>query len=63
MWNRQADIKALEQVQCRAARYVYNDYTSGTPGCVTDRMGKPLTLGKTQDFQTLAAVQKPSWFS
>lgn len=31
----QRDIKALEQVQRRAARYVTKDYTSRTPGCVT----------------------------
>ena len=38
VWDpyRQADIKALEQVQRRAARYAYNDYTSRTPGCVTE---------------------------
>ena len=38
MWDpyRQADIKALEQVQRRAARYVYNGYTSHTPGCITE---------------------------
>ena len=38
VWDpyRQADIKAIEQVQRRAARYLYNDYTSRTPGCITD---------------------------
>ena len=37
MWEpyRQDDIKALEQAQRRAACYVYNDYKSRTPGCVT----------------------------
>ena len=42
MWDpyRQADIKALEQVQPRAARYVYNDYTSRTPGCVTEMVNE-----------------------
>ena len=30
----QKDIKSLEQVQRRAARYVCNDYTTRTPGCV-----------------------------
>ena len=42
MWHpcRQADIKALEQVQRRAARYVYNDYTSRTPGCVTEMVNE-----------------------
>ena len=38
VWDpyRQADIKALEEVQLRAARYLFNDYTTRTPGCVTD---------------------------
>ena len=31
--NRQADIRALESVQCHAARYVNNDYTTRTSGC------------------------------
>ena len=31
----QTHIAALEQVQRRAARYVFNDYHSRTPGCVT----------------------------
>ena len=31
-----ADIEALEQVQHRIARYLYNNYTSCTPGCFTD---------------------------
>ena len=37
MWDlhRQGDIKALDQVQRRAARYVCNDYTSHNPGCIT----------------------------
>ena len=42
VWDpcRQADIKALEQVQRRAARYVYNDYTSRTPGCVAEMVNE-----------------------
>ena len=42
VWDpyRQADIKALEQVKGRAARYVYNDYTSRTPGCVTEMVNE-----------------------
>ena len=36
----QADIKALEQVQRRAARYLYNDYSSRTPGCATDMINE-----------------------
>eukprot|EP00794_Sanderia_malayensis_P016370 gene16370-18012_t len=30
-----ANIQTLEQVQRRAARYVFNDYSTKTPGCVT----------------------------
>ena len=39
MWDpyRQADIKALEQVKRRVARYVYKDYTSG---CDTDMVNE-----------------------
>ena len=33
--HQQGDIKTLEQVQRRAASYVYNDYTTRTLGCVT----------------------------
>ena len=29
------DIKALEQVQSRASRFVFNNYTDRTQGCVT----------------------------
>ena len=38
--HRQGDIKALEQVQRRAARYVFNNYTDRTPGCVTSMLQK-----------------------
>ena len=34
--HRQTDIKTLNQVQRRAARYVFNDYHTRTPGCVND---------------------------
>ena len=49
VWDpyRQADIKALEQVQRHAARYMYNDYTSRTPGYFTyahHRIGKQLRV-------------------
>ena len=42
VWDayRQAYIKALEQVQRRAALYVNNDYTSRTPGCVTEMVNE-----------------------
>ena len=36
----QKDIKTLEQVQRRAARYVLNDYSTRTPGCVTNMVNK-----------------------
>ena len=36
----QKDIKAVEQVQRRAARYVLNDYSTRTPGCVTGMVSK-----------------------
>ena len=37
VWDptKQAKIKAIEQVQKRAARFVNNNYTDRTPGCVT----------------------------
>ena len=50
--------KAPEQVQRLAARYVHNDYTCHTTGCVTD-----MPSGQMPYFQTLEAVQNPSWFS
>ena len=31
----QSNIQTLEQIQRRAARFVMNDYTTRTPGCVT----------------------------
>jgi hypothetical protein len=31
-------IQTLENVQRRAARFVINDYTSGTPGCMTSML-------------------------
>ena len=31
-------IKKLEQVQRRAARFVYNDYSTTTPGCVSNML-------------------------
>ena len=36
----QKDIKALEQIQCGAARYVCNDYSTGTSGCVKGMVNK-----------------------
>jgi hypothetical protein len=32
----QGKIKALENIQRRAARFVTNNYTDRTPGCVTN---------------------------
>ena len=34
----QSNIHALEQIQRRAARFVTNDYTTKTPGCVTNML-------------------------
>ena len=34
--HRKADIKVLEQVQRRGARYINNDCTTSTSVCVTD---------------------------
>lgn len=34
----QEDISALEKVQRRAARYVFNNYSDRTPGCVTSML-------------------------
>ena len=34
--SNQKKIKSIEQVQKRAARFVYNNYTDRTPGCVTN---------------------------
>ena len=47
-------IKALEQVQRRAARYVY-DYTSRTPGCVTE-MVKELGWESLQDRRQISRL-------
>ena len=51
--NLQAQKSALEQVQKRAARYVCNDYTSRTPGCVTkmldDLKWEPLEARRRHD--------------
>jgi hypothetical protein len=33
--RKQVDMMILEQVQRRAARFVHNNYTERTPGCVT----------------------------
>ena len=41
IWDLTTDynIKILDQVQKRAARFVTNDYTTRTPGCVTRMQG------------------------
>ena len=53
--HQQGDIKTLEQVQCQAARYVYNDYTTRTPGCVT-AMVKDIGWESLQDQQYIARL-------
>ena len=55
VWDpyQQTDIKALEQVQRRAAIYVFNDYSTRTPGCVTkmldDLEWEPLEVRRRHD--------------
>ena len=55
LWDpyQQTDIKALEQAQRRAARYVFNDYSTRTPGCVTkmldDLEWEPLEVRRRHD--------------
>ena len=41
-------IKSIEQVQKRAARFVHNNYTDRTPGCVTN-MVKSLKWENLED--------------
>ena len=48
----QSNIQALEQVQKRAARFVFNDYTTRTPGCLTkilDDLGWDTLQKRRQD--------------
>ena len=59
--HRQADIRALENVQRRAARYVNNDYTTHTFGCVTD-MIKGLALG-WESLEDWRNVARPTFFT
>ena len=54
--DRQGDTKTLDQVQRRAARYVYNDYITRTPGCIT-AMVKEIGWESLQDRRYTA---KPS---
>lgn len=37
-YHTQANVKRLEQVQRRASRFVYNDYRTRTPGCITQML-------------------------
>ena len=46
--SNQAKIKSIEQVQKRAARFVHNNYTDRTPGCVTN-MVKSLKWENLED--------------
>ena len=51
--HQQANIKALEQVQRRAARYVFNDYSTRTPECITKMLDalewEPLEVRRKHD--------------
>ena len=61
----QSDIKTLEQVQRRAARYVCNDYTTHTPGCVT-AMVVDIGWESLQDRRytaRLSLIQDSTWIS
>ena len=53
--HRQGNIKGLDQVQRRAARYVCNDYTSRNPGCVTT-MIKDIGWESLQDRRCIARL-------
>ena len=57
--HRQADIRVIENVQRRAARYVNNDYTTRTAGCFTDKELGRLPLCS----QTQSSLQNPEWLS
>ena len=61
----QAHIKQLESLQRRAARFVYNDYHSRTPGCFTKMVEnlnwEPLTARrKTNRLSMLYRIQHSS---
>ena len=51
--HQQANIKALDQVQRPAARYVFNDYLTRTPGCITKMLNdlewEPLEVRRRHD--------------
>ena len=51
--HRQTDIRTLETVQRPTARYVNNDYTTRTSGCVTD-MIKGLGWENLEDRRCVA---------
>ena len=53
--HQEGDIKTLEQVQRRPARYVYNDYTTRTSGCVT-AMVKDIGWKSLQDRRYIARL-------
>ena len=53
----QKNIQLLEQVQRRAARYVFNNYSDRQPGCVT-QMVTDLHPGRTQEIKlSMHAIQ------
>ena len=49
------DIKILEQEQRRAARYVYDDYTTRTSGCVT-AMVKDICWESLEDRRSISRL-------
>ena len=57
VWNpsNQKKIKSIEQAQKRAARFVHNNYTDRTPGCVTN-MVKSLKWENLEDRRKSARL-------
>ena len=53
--SNQKKIKSIEQVQKRAARFVHNNYTDRTPGCVTN-MVKSLKWQNLEDRRKSARL-------
>jgi hypothetical protein len=53
--NKKKKIKSIEQVQKRAARFVHNNYTDRTPGCVTN-MVKSLKWENLEDRRKSARL-------
>ena len=59
--HQQGDIKILGQVQRRAARYVYNDFTTRHSDGERHRLG--MSSRSSFHSQTEPPIQDASWFS